>query len=52
MIIKLSIISFGHASEAMAMPQRPVVFDMTLSEPNVGLVYPLSYVKTCFNVHC
>ena len=30
---------------AMAMPQRPVVIDMKLSEPNVGLVYPLIMSK-------
>ena len=47
MIIKLAIKSFGHASRAMAMPQRPVGLDMKLSQPNVGLIYPLNYDKTC-----
>ena len=46
-IIKLAIKSFGHASRAMAMPQRPVGLDMKLSQPNVGLIYPLKYDKTC-----
>ena len=45
MIIKLAIQSFGYASRAMAMPQRP-------SERNVRLVYPFNYVKTYFNVDC
>ena len=31
----------------MAMPQRPVGLDMKLSQPNVGLIYPLNYDKTC-----
>ena len=39
------ILSFGHASRAMAMPQWPVVFDMQLSEPKKGLVYPLVMSK-------
>ena len=25
------------------MPQRPVGLDMKLSQPNVGLIYPLNY---------
>ena len=29
------------------MPQRPVGLDMKLSQPNVGLIYPLNYDKTC-----
>ena len=44
---KLAIYSFGHASQATAMPQRPVGLDMKLSQPNVGLIYPLNYDKTC-----
>ena len=30
----------GHASRAMAMPQRPVGLDMNLSQPNVRPVPP------------
>ena len=52
MIIKLAIQSFGQASRAMAMPQRPVEFDMKLPEPNVGLVFPSNYVKISPNVDC
>ena len=29
------------------MPQRPVGLDMKISQPNVGLIYPLNYDKTC-----
>ena len=29
----------------MAMPQRPVGLDIKLSQPNVGLIYPLNYDK-------
>ena len=29
------------------MPQRPVGLDMKLSQPNVELIYPLNYDKTC-----
>ena len=31
----------------LTMPQRPVGIDMKLSQPNVGLIYPLNYDKTC-----
>ena len=30
------------------MPQRPVGLDMKLSQPNLGLIYPLNCDKTCF----
>ena len=36
----------------MPTPQRPVGFDIKLSQPNVGLIYPLNYDKTWFNVDC
>ena len=31
----------------MAMSQQPLRLDMKLSQPNVGLIYPLNYDKTC-----
>ena len=30
------------------MPQRPVGLDMKLSQPNMGLDYPLSLLKLTF----